>query len=168
MQTWITSAILKQALANMLHLEVASLGKQWDQIVADSNQSAFLDIRGILIMRGYTAQQVMGWDRGPEFQRDIGLFWCLVKGAGLHPYDDRFIKQLDRREEIRKPGFLVEINGITTNMNNQPQPIAGGVMCGTLPTSPEYWAGVCHWGWPGRGLGYDTNPPYPPGTGYIG
>jgi hypothetical protein len=43
---------------------------------------------------------VDAWDRGSEFETDIGLYWCLVKGAGLHGYDSTYIKLLDRRKEL--------------------------------------------------------------------
>jgi hypothetical protein len=97
-----STAILATRLANHLKLAggSADLADFWTNIISDSLNSAYLDIVSALMARGYTKAQVDAWDRGSEFETDIGLYWCLVKGAGLHGYDSTYIKLLDRRKEL--------------------------------------------------------------------
>ena len=97
---FITDATLTTKVAGILKLAEADLPSYWTVIIADANLSAYQDIVGHLLRRGFTKAQIDTWDRGAEFQKDIGLFWCLVKGAGLHGYDDKFIRLLDRRKEL--------------------------------------------------------------------
>lgn len=98
---FITDAQLKTQLAAALKLaSSASLPVGWDDIIAKSNLAAYQTIVAKLSGRGYTAAQIAGWDQGAEFNTDIGLFWCLVKGAGLHGNDPTFINKLDRRAEL--------------------------------------------------------------------
>ena len=77
-----------------------NLAAYWDNIITDANNSAWEDIREKLGRRGFTETQIDTWDRSEEFNKDIGLYWCLVKGGVGHNYDDRFIRQLDRRAEL--------------------------------------------------------------------
>ncbi len=72
----------------------------WSQIVTQSHASAYQDVYQGLINRGFSASQIAGWDRGAEFENDQSLYWCLVKGGGLQDYDPKYVKMLDRREEI--------------------------------------------------------------------
>jgi hypothetical protein len=97
---FIDSAELTTILEGALKVSAGALPDYWAKIVTDALASAYRDIRGALIQRSFTAAQVDAWDRGAEYQRDIGLYWCLVRGAGMHGYDDRFIKMLDRRKEL--------------------------------------------------------------------
>jgi hypothetical protein len=162
-QTFITADELKQIVADALHQTTAQLPSEWDRIVFLSNQTAFMDIRGKLLQRGYDTAQMLNWDRGPEFQRDLGLYWSLVRGAGLHGYDDKFINKLDRRKELEI--CLVEIGGLTTNASNQPQPVQGGDMNHRVE---HHWDAVTHWGWQGAYPIYDNIPPWPRGADRLG
>jgi hypothetical protein len=96
----ITDTVLKTALASMLKVGIDAMHAYWDGIIRDSNNAAWGEIQRRLTARGFTANQIASWEDSAEFNRDIGLFWCLVKGAGLHGYDDKFIKLLDRRAEL--------------------------------------------------------------------
>ncbi len=98
---FITDAQLKTKLASNLKVaDETTLPAGWDGIITDSNSSAYQDIVSHLLNRGFTSVQINQWDRGAEFESDIGLFWCLVKGAGLHGNDPTFINKLDRRAEL--------------------------------------------------------------------
>lgn len=132
--TFITDADLKQYLADTLKVDMGTMPTAWGRIVTAANSAAFLDIRGGLIRRGYRAADILNWDRGAEFNRDIGLYWCLVRGAGLHGYDDRFIKCFDRRKELTE--VLVELGG-------DPQPPTfdpSGVEHGDVETDNDRWS----------------------------
>jgi hypothetical protein len=72
----------------------------WTEIVGDSLDEAYQEILTRLAARGFTPAQIASWDRRAAFERDIALWWCLVKGAGLHDFEDKFISKLDRRAEL--------------------------------------------------------------------
>lgn len=98
---FLTDNELKQKLADMIGVDVSALPARFTGIVADANAAAYLDIVDPFVARGFTRGQVDAWDRGAEYQRDIGLFWCLLKGGGLVGYDPTLIKLLDRRGELK-------------------------------------------------------------------
>ena len=90
------------ALASLLKVaSFASVANYWTDIVQKSHAAAYQDIFNALIRRGFTPAQIAAWDRGPEFENHIALFWCLVNGGGLQQYDPTYIKMLDRRPELR-------------------------------------------------------------------
>ncbi len=97
---FVTDAEVKSALADILAQDVSALVSKWDGIITRANASAYQDILSALGARGYTTAQIAAWLRGPEFNLDIALFWCLVHGGASLNYDDRFIKLLDRRGEL--------------------------------------------------------------------
>jgi hypothetical protein len=109
MPSFLTDAELKASLAATLKVDSSSLAAYWDTLITECNQAAYLDVRGGIIQRGFTSTQADSWDRGKEFQRDIGLYWLLVKGAGLHEYDQKFVQLLDRRNELKS--VLIEVAG---------------------------------------------------------
>lgn len=89
------SAALKQASpANLPHV--------WDTHITDANFKAWQDIEGALLKRQFTKAQIAAWSQGPIIQKLQGLYWAFVLGAGLHPYDDRFIRQWDQREALKE------------------------------------------------------------------
>jgi hypothetical protein len=107
----------RQALADTLKVDVADLGSYWDRQCQQAHNSAYLDIRGALLARGFLSAQIDTWDRGAEFERDIGLYWALVRGAGVHQFDPTFVDRLDRRAELMT--VMVEMVG------GDPEPPAG-------------------------------------------
>lgn len=105
---FITADQLKAKLASLLHVPEAKLtGGQWDQIIADSAASAKNEILARLYARGYSLAQITAWDRVEEFQTDIGLFWCLTKGANLLANFPTELDKLDRREELSGADIVV-------------------------------------------------------------
>lgn len=72
----------------------------WIQIVADAHVQAYNEIVTRLAARGYTLAQILTWDRGPEFEKSLTVFWALNNGAGLEALDDKFLARLDRRDEL--------------------------------------------------------------------
>jgi hypothetical protein len=98
-EPWITDDELKSAL--MAWMKVVTLPEYWDTIINRSNITAWKDIQGILLARGFLMSQIDSWDRREEFLRDLGMYWALTRGAGAHDYSDAMINKLDRREELR-------------------------------------------------------------------
>lgn len=92
---------LRKALLNVLQLSNdADLPAQYGEtIIEDSRRSANQEIYSALLGRGYSDGQIEDWDRGIEFERDLTLFWCLVKGGALSIEDAR-MRALDRRKEL--------------------------------------------------------------------
>lgn len=96
-----TSAQITTKLADVQHVSEANLTTgATSTIIADSLNAAYQEIVSRLAYRGFSQSQIDAWDRGAEFERDIALFWCLVKLGGLENADDKFIERLDRRDEI--------------------------------------------------------------------
>lgn len=129
----------RQATADTLKVNVAELGEYWDRLCEQAQQSAFRDIRGALITRGFTAAQVDTWDRGEEFERDIGLYWVLIRGAGVQRlYSSEDIAKLDRREELKTT--LVEIaSGAPQDPAAVPAKISGGQFVTEIDGVADRW-----------------------------
>lgn len=105
---FLTREEFRQSLADTLKVSVSDLGSNWDRQCEEAMRSAYLDIRGALVQRGFTAAQVLAWERGAEFQRDIGHYWALVRSGAAVPMDDRILERLDRRKELMT--VVVEID----------------------------------------------------------
>jgi len=101
---FITTAQLTTALAATLNIAEASLPTKYTaSIIAASNTAAYQQICAALVKRGYSKAQVDTWIQGAEFNTDIGLYWCLVKGNGLDVVDanaQATFTRLDRRLEL--------------------------------------------------------------------
>ncbi|MCX7664395.1 MAG: hypothetical protein N2112_02490 [Gemmataceae bacterium] len=134
MPSFLTDAELKTSLAATLKVDESSLAAYWDTLITECNQAAYLDVRGGIIQRGFSSAQADAWDRGKEFQRDIGLYWLLVKGAGLHEYDQKFIMLLDRREELKS--VLIELAG---GANQTPAGDPSTSIFNRLDTTNDRW-----------------------------
>lgn len=99
---YITNDVLKARLVACLQRAgLTDSDSNWDLIVADANEWAYNEIVSALLERGFTISQINEWDRREEFNKSLGLFWCLVLGGVTHAYDDKFIRDLDRREELK-------------------------------------------------------------------
>jgi hypothetical protein len=126
---WIDVEDLRGKLAAALHLAVDDPGidadSPWQQFLVDSLQSAKDDIVDWLTWRGYTPTQIDSWVRGAELQGDIGLWWTLTKGAGLHNYDQKFIDKLDRRPELADV-LVRDAGGIIPLEDDQPAIVGRG------------------------------------------
>lgn len=99
-----------QSVADLLKVALASLPSYWTNVVSEAHTSAYQEIVGRLLRRGYTKAQIDQWDRGAEFERSLTLFWSAVNGGGLANYDDKFIARFDRRKELDE--VLLSIGGV--------------------------------------------------------
>ena len=80
----------------------ALLASDWASKITQANTRAYYDILAAFLIRGYTKAQVDTWDRGAEFQTDLGAFYALTNGAVVFPdgFDDKPLQVLDRRKEL--------------------------------------------------------------------
>lgn len=98
--SFVTDGELKQAIADELKKAVGDLSTYWDRLATRGNAFAYNEIVGTLVNRGYTKAVIDTWDRGEEFQIDLGIWWCLTRGAGLEGFDSSYIGMYDRRQEL--------------------------------------------------------------------
>jgi len=111
---YLSDDALKRALRDRLGLAASAvLPDRWNQVVTDANATGYQDILNHLRARGYTPAQIDGWDSRAVFNRDLGLFWALTNGAGLHGFDDRYINKLDRRAEL--DSLLILVGGVAVD-----------------------------------------------------
>ncbi len=101
-----TDAAILQRVADALRQAIGSLDVFWSRHVTEGHTAAYQDIVGRLLGRGFVLSQITAWDRGAEFETDIGVYWALVKGAALDGFSDLFIQKIDRRSELDKMATL--------------------------------------------------------------
>ena len=65
----------------------------WGPVITQANLAAWTRIEEVFYEKGYTPAQLLMWDNGAIYQQMIGVYFCLVLGAGLHNYDDKFIEK---------------------------------------------------------------------------
>jgi hypothetical protein len=88
------------------HLQKAKteqLKPYWDSIIRQGVTSAYYEIVSAFALRGYTKAQTDQWDRGREFQLDIGAWWALKRLGVMHSdvLGQANLDALDRRPELR-------------------------------------------------------------------
>lgn len=135
---FLTDAALTTALESAMSVAPGTLGSgdsaHWLTIVEQANGSAYQDILGALLQRGLSLTQIDTWHRGIEFQRDLGLFWALVRGAGLHGFDDTYIKPLDRRKELETVAL---IDAVGAPLVPPDPPLEGQVARGVMSSETD-------------------------------
>lgn len=133
---FITTTNLRDRLASFLRVSTSSTtidsSSPWNQFVTDSVDYAYQQIVTALRKRGYTKTQIDSWVQGAEYNMDIASYWLLVKGAGLHAYDDKFISRLDRRLELETV-ILYDSNYTLIS------PSAGRINTGPMSTSTDHF-----------------------------
>ena len=130
-----TDVQIRRALLGVLQLKNdEDLPEQYGEtIIKDSLRSANQEIYAKLLDRGYSAAQIEDWDRGVEFERDLALFWCLVKGGALSIEDTR-MRALDRRKELDEVGVV--IGGELVNAGEYEGVISTGLMATSFTDQP--------------------------------
>lgn len=112
---------------------LSDMAGYWDSLCQKAHESAYFDVRGALLARGFTAAQVDQWPRGAEYERDIGLYWVGIR-SDLMENDLERLKLLDRRQELMT--VMVELP------NGQPQDPTGPpqlIYVGLLDDSCDRW-----------------------------
>ncbi len=100
---WISFDTLSQYVKDHLQKSQAeSLKPYWDSIITAGIRSGYLEIVSAFASRGYLKSVIDQWDRGAEFQQDIGAWWAL-KRLGIVRADtlgQANLDALDRRKEL--------------------------------------------------------------------
>jgi len=111
---WATDDEIKGVLRGILaKASVNDLPGRWTPVISQANLQGRVDIETTLIARGYTPSQVAAWTYCYTFHVRQSIYWALVMGAAMHPYEDRYIEKLDMRETLETV-TLTEGNGIMT------------------------------------------------------
>lgn len=130
--SFLSDAQLTAALHDCLQIKGDNpTAKFWATIITAANNEAYYIILDALLQRGWSKTDIDQWDRGFEFQRDIGVWKCLTQGSAMAPtlYSGTALAQLDRREELKR--VAVTINGVwkdATEIYGQPQTGPGSVI----------------------------------------
>lgn len=129
---FITTNQLTTALAAVLNVAEASIPTKYSaSIIAAANTAAYQQICAALIKRGYSKAQVDTWVQGAEFNTDIGLYWCLVKGNGLDVIDagaQATFARLDRRLELLDVELLDSDYAIIDPASSGSNTVGGGTI----------------------------------------
>ena len=107
--------------------ELVGSAPYWAALVQQAHVSAYQDVVGRLLARGFSKGQVDAWDRGAEFERDLTVFWALTRGGMLEAFSDLSMKPMDRRKELDT--VQVFVRGVYIN-----------------PDSGQHGPGLCSYG----------------------
>jgi hypothetical protein len=100
---WIDEADLASYVRDhLMKSQAESLRPFWDSIIRQGQKSAYNEIVSAFAARGYTLAQITAWDRGEEFQLDIGAWWALKRLGVMHSdaLGQANLDALDRRPEL--------------------------------------------------------------------
>jgi hypothetical protein len=79
---WITNNTLMVQVAARLGLQnAAALPEHWSQIIPDANDTAYNEIVGILVGRGFSLAQVNQFDNIQNWNRTIALGYAFQEAA---------------------------------------------------------------------------------------
>ncbi len=136
---FLSDAAIVQAVADLLSQPVANLPAKLGTLaspgnaVVEAHAAAYNEVLGRLLNRGFTLAQITAWDQGPFYERMISLYFVMIDVAGTLGYDDRWVKQYDRRADLAT--VLVAAAGV---FSTPAAPAgAGTVGVGTMDTSSD-------------------------------
>lgn len=122
-----TDAVVKTDVAAALKLaSVSDLPDWWDDVIERCHTSAYQEIVGQLLQRGFSKAQVDAWDRGVEFERHLSLYFVFTSPQGHGSFDTNAVKLWDRREDLKSA--LVYASGAWTNPGESPGTVGNGRM----------------------------------------
>ncbi len=134
---FLTDANILQSVADLLKQPVANLPTQLGtlaspgNVITEAHAAAYNEVVGRLLRRGFTLAQITAWDQGIFYERMISLYFVLINTAGTMGYDDRWVKQYDRRADLDT--VLVS----SANVVEDPAGTAGTVGVGTMDTRAD-------------------------------
>ena len=141
---FLTDVQLNAAVASTLQKASVPLTGFWDEIITAANLSAYWEIVGQLSARGFTKAQIDAWDRGPEFQRALGVFWALnhqAAQAATDEYSRVNLKEFDRRMELSgNPSKGITAVVVTASgVFQRPETTVGQATTGPLDTTTDHF-----------------------------
>lgn len=99
---WVTADGLRPKLADLIKVEPTAPevtpGGVWETVLVDAVSGARADIQSVLYSRGYSRQQLESWPDLEAVHSDQALYWCCIRGAAIHPIEEKVMLELDRRE----------------------------------------------------------------------
>ncbi len=115
--------VLDDAAAT-LKTQRSNLPAWWAVVVTRVRTSAYQEIYGRLLNRGFTPAQIIAWDRGNEFERSIALFFAYSTPQGIGVFDKEAVSTFDRRKELHT--VLVSNGGEWVTPGSTPGNVTGG------------------------------------------
>jgi hypothetical protein len=140
---FINSATLTSAVQDVLQ-KSETLESFWTSIITAALSESYNDIVSVMTARGYSPGQLLSWDRGIEFQTDLGIFWALAKGRVTQEVTAEKLKELDRRQELRIVVFTIAGLIVAPAFDGQNIVVTGIMSNSTLdifnanPSDPNY------------------------------
>jgi hypothetical protein len=99
-----------QDVADVLKKGVDDLEDYWVRMCVKAEQSAYRDLSGLLLGKGYTLLQLDQWDYRASYSNDQAMFWLFTYTSLGIGYDDKEINKLDHRKELSDSATIL-ING---------------------------------------------------------
>lgn len=133
---WIDEAQLAQYVKDHLQkAQAEQLKPYWDTMIRQGVRSAYNEIRAAFGSRGFTPAQIDQWDRGEEFQLDIGAWWALKRLGVMHSdiLGQANLDALDRRVDLwgkppdKLPAVLLIDGVIQQPLGDYGQPTTGAI-----------------------------------------
>lgn len=109
-------------------LKEDTLEDYWPPLCAKAAETAYADLAGVLLGKGYTIAQLDQWDFRRAYSRQQALFWLYTESSLGIGYDDKEINKLDRRKELTESATIL-INGAAVGYGSDS---AGGVGGGVI------------------------------------
>lgn len=105
-----TASVIRTALAGVLKMKEGDMPSYYETHIPAALNAAYYEVLGKLLARGFTQANILAFDRGAEFEKDIALFWCLVRSGAYAGFDGATLQALDRRKELET--VLVFVSGV--------------------------------------------------------
>jgi hypothetical protein len=129
---FLSDALLLNDLADTLQKEQGTLQPFYGSILSQEHAKAYNWLVSALLKRGFLLSQIVAWDMGPYYERDLTLYQTLRRTAALQAVDDRLLLTLDSRKEVEGMECLA-IAGVFQT----PAGTAGQVGIGDMDTSDD-------------------------------
>lgn len=105
--TYITDVSLSAEAHDRLGLAAGEeLPGRYARVVSSANQDAYRAIQSALIGRGFTQEQIDGWDRRVEYNRVLGLYRIFAEQPNQSA-DDAWVEKLNRFSELETVPILI-------------------------------------------------------------
>jgi hypothetical protein len=144
---YITDAQARAAVASALKLGSLPTPSNWDEIVPAAHLTAVNQLLSFAAGRGFTGLPA-GWVAGPDFERDLSVYWALVDGAGLWAYDPTWVEKRNRLKELAAT-TITDSSGAVIAPAGPGAAAAAGELTGKTDPLPwraaDPWCG--RWGW---------------------
>ena len=127
---FLTPGQVIQAIANRLSIDPSQLPSKWQEIANSAQSEAYNQIVEALTVRGFTLAQILSWDAGPVFERDLSVYRALVNGGAVASFDPITLARMDRSKELVTTAVFV--GGVYLNPG---QPSPGQAAVGAQDTS---------------------------------